>query len=120
MKIKQGTFKLLSASDFKAIDKPDYEEPPWVWRCYSCGSTEGFTTHHDEWTGEYDVECNKCGSDYTFADGEGEPMCECGEAGWDCFKCNKFCCEECWTWFSKREYHEEEDYICNDCSGDMV
>ena len=112
-----------SLYEFQAIENPDYEESPIIWRCYACGNTskeKGFYTHQ-YWTDygyEYDCVCNACGSDDTAEDGQGEPLHECGELGWDCWKCNKFCCSECWKWFDKREYHEEEDYICNKCNGD--
>lgn len=102
-----------------------YQDPvedldPRVWKCYSCGNDsdkEGF--HMSEtWTDygyEHDCICNACYSDDTAFYGEGEPSCSCGSLGWDCFDCNKFCCEECWEWKEKRELHEEESYVCNEC-----
>jgi hypothetical protein len=101
---------------YEEMEQPGFVEPHFpIWRCYECGSTEVFSNVYGGWTGELKVICLKCSSDYTFPDGEGLPVCECGEVGWDCWKCNKFCCEKCWEWFDKREYHEEEEYICNKC-----
>ena len=107
--------KKITLKEFKAIESPDFVAPPYVQRCYSCGSTESFNTYYDSWSGEYDVVCNKCHSDHTALDGESEPLHECGAMGWDCWDCNKFLCKECWDWHDKKNEHEEDVYICHHC-----
>ena len=107
--------------EFTTIEDFKFREPENLWKCYACGNEIGFHTV-SMWTDygyEHDCICDKCGSDHTFANGEGEPIHECGEYGWDCWKCNMFCCEECWEWKPKREEGEEEDYICNECLGEQ-
>ena len=117
--------KLLTEKEkkeFIAIEDFNFHKQENPWKCYACGNEIGFHTV-SIWTDygyEYDCVCDKCGSDHTFPNGEGEPLHECGECGWDCWKCNMFCCEECWEWKPKREEGEEKDYICNECLGQEV
>lgn len=99
----------------KAIEKPKGEEEcPIVWRCYTCGNTEGFIT---EWypAGDCDVFCNKCQSANTAEDGQGEPECDCGCFGWECDECGQFMCTECWTWKVIDDESKEEG-MCKACN----
>lgn len=67
--------------DFKPIIPMEAEEPSAPdWMCYDCGSTLGFLSRQDEWTLEWDVTCNMCGSDNTGSHDDGRtddcPLCE--------------------------------------------
>ncbi len=99
------------------ISASEVEESPTVWRCYCCGSTNGFEKV-EYWCGDFDVECCGCSSVNTALDGEGVPEClECGNQDWFCNNCEIAKCEECWKWFPASE--EPEELICKECETDM-
>ena len=97
------------------LDPAIEEQEPFVWRCYDCGSTEGFYDSRDWETGIVDdIYCDKCHSSNTALDGEGTPSCpEHDNYSWFCYKCNKNMCSQCWEWFAVEE--EPEDNMCSKC-----
>lgn len=85
------------------------------WRCYDCGSTEGFSlvTYETAYGLEYDGRCDQCRSTNTHEEGNGEPQCDCGNYDWFCSECSHFKCNVCWQWVSADI--EPDEYVCKSC-----